>query len=207
MEGSREYLTARNLTPSLPRLRSELLEELMPEGDLMLIEKRIRAVQKKLRRVQEIESKAIAAAASGAKPVPSGGGSAVGSLGGGSGGGTGGSCGSGGCSGSGGLDAGQQALLASKPLLKSELQQLLRQWAMIEPVLREQQEMRLAAIGDSECAVCLDEYDQGHPPIRTTCCGYHFHHPCLQQCLEQKGQCPICGVERKQCKVLAQRRS
>lgn len=182
----------------------------MPEGDPMLIEKRIRAVQKKLRRVQEIESKAIAAAASGAKPVPSGGGSAVGSLGGGSGGGTGGtggSCGSGGCSGSGGLDAGQQALLASKPLLKSELQQLLRQWAMIEPVLREQQEMRLAAIGDSECAVCLDEYDQGHPPIRTTCCGYHFHHPCLQQCLEQKGQCPICGVERKQCKVLAQRRS
>ena len=52
MEGSREYLTARNLTPSLPRLRSELLEELMPEGDPMLIEKRIRAVQKKLRRVR-----------------------------------------------------------------------------------------------------------------------------------------------------------
>ena len=131
----------------------------MPERDPMLIEKRIRAVQKKLRRVQEIESKAGAAASAAAKSVaPAGGGAAGGSLGGASGGGAGtaGSCGTGGCS-AGGLDAGQQALLASKPLLKSELQQLLRQWAMIEPVLREQQEMRLAAIGDSECAVCLDE--------------------------------------------------
>ena len=207
MEGSREYLTARNLTPSLPRLRSELLEELMPEGDPMLIEKRIRAVQKKLRRVQEIESKAVAAPHRGRNRCRQGG-SAVGSLGGGSGGGTGGtggSCGGGGCSGSGGLDAGQQALLASKPLLKSELQQLLRQWAMIEPVLREQQEMRLAAIGDSSARFAststIKPSSDPHNMLRlsstTRACS---------SASSRRGSADR-GVERKQCKVLAQRRS
>ena len=69
------------------------------------------------------------------------------------------------------LDAGQQALRGSKLALQSSLQQLLEQWAVLEPVLIEQQAQRMLAIADSECAVCLDEYDSERPPIRTSCCG------------------------------------
>jgi len=103
--------------------------------DPVLIEKKIRAVQKKLRRVQTIEELVSHGSA---------------------------------------LDNGQQALFASKPRLQSQLHQLLRQWAVLEPVLLEQQEQRMLAIANSECAICLEEYDADRPGIRTSCCGAIF---------------------------------
>ena len=104
------------------------------------------------------------------------------------------------------LDNGQQMLLSSKPRLQSSLSHLLQQWATLEPILLEQQEQRLLAIADSECAVCLEEYTAEAPAIRTSCCGYHFHRRCLQQCLESKGHCPICSTEAAKAKVVEQRR-
>ena len=73
-------------------------------------------------------------------------------------------------------------------------------------LLLEQQEQRLLAIADSECAVCLEEYTAKAPAIRTSCCGYHFHRHCLMQCLESKGHCPICSTAKQMCKVVEQRR-
>ena len=136
-------------------------------SDPVLVEKKIRALQKKMRRVQGIEEQA-------------GSGSA--------------------------LDSGQQMLLSSKPRLQSSLSHLLQQWATLEPILLEQQEQRLLAIADSECAVCLEEYSSKTPAIRTSCCGYHFHRRCLQQCLDSKGHCPICSTTKASCKVVEQRR-
>jgi len=135
-------------------------------NDPILIEKKIRAVQKKLRRVQTIEE-LVAQGSS--------------------------------------LDNGQQALFASKPRLQSQLHQLLQQWAVLEPVLLEQQEQRMLAIANSECAICLEEYDADRPGIRTSCCGYHFHRRCLQQCLDTAGLCPICSASKGACKVVEQR--
>jgi hypothetical protein len=138
-------------------------------SDPLLIEKKIRAVQKKLRRVQTIEQLA----------------------------------GSDGCT----LDSGQQVLLASKPRLQALLSQLLQQWAVLEPALLEQQQLKMAAIADSECAICLEEYSPNTPGIRTSCCGYHFHHSCLSNCLETTGHCPICSAPKASCKVVQQRRA
>tara|TARA_B110001452_G_scaffold2427_1_gene2071 strand:- start:138 stop:2777 length:2640 start_codon:yes stop_codon:yes gene_type:complete len=140
-------------------------------SDPVLVERKIRAVQKKLRRVQGIEEQVASAGASG-----------------------------------GTIDAGQQMLLSSKPRLQSSLFHLLQQWATLEPMLLEQQEQRLLAIADSECAVCLEEYSTQQPAIRTSCCGYHFHRQCLQQCLASKGHCPICSTEAAKAKVVEQRR-
>ena len=140
-------------------------------SDPVLVEKKIRAVQKKLRRVQGIEEQVASTGASG-----------------------------------GTIDAGQQMLLSSKPRLQSSLFHLLQQWATLEPMLLEQQEQRLLAIADSECAVCLEEYSPQQPAIRTSCCGYHFHRQCLQQCLASKGHCPICSTEAAKSKVVEQRR-
>uniref|UniRef100_A0A6T9NRR5 RING-type domain-containing protein n=1 Tax=Haptolina ericina TaxID=156174 RepID=A0A6T9NRR5_9EUKA len=134
--------------------------------DPIMIEKKIRAVQKKLRRVQVIEELV-------------GQGSS--------------------------LDNGQQALFASKPRLLAQLHQLLQQWAVLEPALLEQQEQRMLAIANSECAICLEEYDSDRPGIRTSCCGYHFHRRCLQQCLDTAGLCPICSASKGSCKVVEQR--
>jgi len=103
------------------------------------------------------------------------------------------------------LDAGQQTLFSSKPRLQSQLHQLLQQWAVLEPVLLEQQEQRMLAIANSECAICLEEYDADRPGIRTSCCGYHFHRRCLQQCLDTAGLCPICSASKGMCKVVEQR--
>eukprot|EP00308_Calcidiscus_leptoporus_P024210 CAMPEP_0119355014 /NCGR_PEP_ID=MMETSP1334-20130426/3942_1 /TAXON_ID=127549 /ORGANISM="Calcidiscus leptoporus, Strain RCC1130" /LENGTH=1106 /DNA_ID=CAMNT_0007368737 /DNA_START=103 /DNA_END=3423 /DNA_ORIENTATION=+ len=103
------------------------------------------------------------------------------------------------------LDAGQQALRSSKLSLQSSLQQLLQQWAVLEPVLIEQQAQKMLAIADSECAVCLDEYDAERPAIRTSCCGYHFHKLCLLQCIQSKSHCPICFADQASCKVVEQR--
>lgn len=140
-------------------------------SDPVLVEKKIRAVQKKLRRVQGIEEQIASAETSG-----------------------------------GTIDAGQQMLLSSKPRLQSSLSHLLQQWATLEPMLLEQQEQRLLAIADSECAVCLEEYSVQQPAIRTSCCGYHFHRQCLQRCLASKGHCPICSTEASKAKVVEQRR-
>ena len=101
-------------------------------SDPLLIEKKIRAVQKKLRRVQVIEDLISQGTA---------------------------------------LDHGQQALLSSKTRLQAQLHHLLQQWAVLEPVLLEQQEQRMLAIANSECAICLEEYDASTPGIRTSCCG------------------------------------
>ena len=136
-------------------------------SDPVLVEKKIRALQKKMRRVQGIEEQAESGSA---------------------------------------LDHGQQMLLSSKPRLQSSLSHLLQQWATLEPILLEQQEQRLLAIADSECAVCLEEYSSKTPAIRTSCCGYHFHRRCLQQCLDSKGHCPICSTTKASCKVVEQRR-
>ena len=136
-------------------------------SDPVLVEKKIRALQKKMRRVQGIEEQAESGSA---------------------------------------LDHGQQMLLSSKPRLQSSLSHLLQQWATLEPILLEQQEQRLLAIADSECAVCLEEYSSKAPAIRTSCCGYHFHRTCLLQCLESKGHCPICSTDKASCKVVEQRR-
>ena len=135
------------------------------DGDPLLIEKKIRAVQKKLRRVQTIEQ------GSGSD-----------------------------------LDSGQQVLLASKPRLQALLAQLLEQWAVLEPALLEQQQKSNEAIANSECAICLEEYSADSPGIRTSCCGYHFHNSCLQQCIESTGHCPICSAPKNLCKVVQQRR-
>ena len=136
-------------------------------SDPVLVEKKIRALQKKMRRVQGIEEQAESGSA---------------------------------------LDHGQQMLLSSKPRLQSSLSHLLQQWATLEPILLEQQEQRLLSIADSECAVCLEEYSSTSPAIRTSCCGYHFHRRCLQQCLDSKGHCPICSTTKASCKVVEQRR-
>ena len=64
---------------------------------------------------------------------------------------------------------------------------------------------QLLAIADSECAICLEGYSADNPGIRTACCGYHFHHTCLQQCIEQQGHCPICSAPKGSCKVVQQR--
>ena len=53
-----------------------------------------------------------------------------------------------------------QVLLASKPRLQALLAQLLQQWAVLEPVLIQRDQMRMLAIAESECAVCLEEYDE-----------------------------------------------
>jgi len=135
-------------------------------SDPLLIEKKIRAVQKKLRRVQVIEDLISQGTA---------------------------------------LDHGQQALLSSKTRLQAQLHHLLQQWAVLEPVLLEQQEQRMLAIANSECAICLEEYDASTPGIRTSCCGYHFHRSCLQQCLDTAGVCPICSAGKGLCKVVEQR--
>jgi len=136
------------------------------EADPVQLEKKIRGVQKKLRRVQTIEEQATAGQA---------------------------------------LDAGQQALRSSKAELQITLQQLLQQWAVLEPVLIQQQAQRMLAIANSECAVCLDEYSPDNPAIRTSCCGYHFHKQCLQQCINSKNHCPICFCDKATCKVVEQR--
>ena len=136
-------------------------------SDPVLVERKIRALQKKMRRVQGIEVQAGSGAA---------------------------------------LDSGQLLLLSSKLRLQSSLSHLLQQWATLEPILLEQQEQRLLAIADSECAVCLEEYSSKTPAIRTSCCGYHFHRRCLQQCLDSKGHCPICSTAKASCKVVEQRR-
>tara|TARA_B100000513_G_scaffold186804_1_gene108818 strand:+ start:104 stop:769 length:666 start_codon:yes stop_codon:yes gene_type:complete len=135
--------------------------------DPLQLEKKIRGVQKKLRRVQQIEQQAGSGQA---------------------------------------LDSGQQNLLRSKCLLQASLQQLLEQWAYLEPALIEQQQQASLAIADSECAVCLEEYTADTPAIRTSCCGYHFHKGCLMQCVETKGQCPICSADKASCKVVEQRK-
>merc|ERR1712118_543868 len=105
------------------------------------------------------------------------------------------------------LDSGQQVLLASKPRLQALLRQLLQQWAVLEPAFLEQQQLKMAAIADSECAICLDEYSPDTPGIRTSCCGYHFHHSCLSDCLESTGSCPICSASKSSCRVVQQRRA
>jgi len=137
--------------------------------DPLLIEKKIRAVQKKLRRVQTIEQQSGSDSSA--------------------------------------LDAGQQVLLASKPRLQKQLSTLLEQWAVLEPALLEKQEQQLLAIANSECAICLEEYSADNQGIRTSCCGYHFHVTCLQQCIDSTGHCPICAAPKGQCKVVQQRRA
>ena len=99
-----------------------------------------------------------------------------------------------------------QVLLASKPRLQAGLAGLLQQWAVLEPALLEQQQQKMLAIANSECAICLEEYTTEEPGIRTSCCGYHFHHSCLQQCIDSTGHCPICSAPRGSCKVVQQRR-
>ena len=99
-----------------------------------------------------------------------------------------------------------QVLLASKPRLQALLAQLLQQWAVLEPVLLEQQHKKMLAIADSECAICLEPYSEDTPGIRTSCCGYHFHHSCLQSCIDSTGHCPICSAPKGSCKVVQQRR-
>ncbi|EOD42169.1 hypothetical protein EMIHUDRAFT_447616 [Emiliania huxleyi CCMP1516] len=136
------------------------------EADPLGIEKKIRAIQKKLRRVQEIEERA-------ARSLP--------------------------------VDGDQLMLLGSKPKLQRSLRLLLDQWAVLEPRLIEQQAQRMAALANSECAVCLEEYSSAFSAIRTSCCGYHFHKTCLQQCIESKGHCPICFADKTQCRVVEQR--
>jgi len=136
------------------------------EADPITIEKKIRAIQKKLRRVQEMEERNTQA-------LP--------------------------------LDAGQIELLRSKPKLQRSLQLLLEQWAVLEPKIIQQQAQRMAALANSECAVCLDEYSADAQAIRTSCCGYHFHKSCLQQCIDSKGHCPICFADKVQCRVVEQR--
>ena len=69
------------------------------------------------------------------------------------------------------LDAGQKELLKNKAVLGHSLQGLLDQWAVLEPRLIQQQAARMAALANSECAVCLDEYDSERQAIRTSCCG------------------------------------
>ena len=64
---------------------------------------------------------------------------------------------------------------------------------------------RMLAIANSECAICLEEYSLDSPGIRTSCCGYHFHHRCLQQCIDSTGLCPICSAPKGSCKVVQQR--
>lgn len=76
---------------------------------------------------------------------------------------------------------------------------------MLEPALLEQQEQRMLAIANSECAICLEEYSADTPGIRTSCCGYHFHNSCLQQCIDSTGHCPICSAPKGSCKVVQQR--
>ena len=141
-------------------------------ADPLLIEKKIRAVQKKLRRVQTIEQ-GLAGKDPSADDTT--------------------------------LDMGQQALLSSKPRLQAQLSHLLEQWAVLEPAILEHEQQQMAAIANAECAICLEEYDESTPGIRTSCCGYHFHNSCLQQCIESTGHCPICSAPKGQCKVVQQR--
>lgn len=161
---SREMLLRSTLAP----LAREDLVAIGLEGsiDAVSLEKKIRAVQKELRRVQEIEERA-------SKCLP--------------------------------LDAGQQALLLSKAQLQAQLEPLLNEWAMLEPVLIQRQVQRMAAIANAECAVCLVEYTRSRPAIRTSCCGYHFHRECLESCIAQNGHCPICFAKESVCKVVEQR--
>lgn len=144
----------------------EDLSALPDDVDPVGLERKIRGVQKKLRRVQQIEEQAANGHA---------------------------------------LDSGQLALRDSKGSLQASLQELLQKWAVLEPVLLEQQAQRMASIANSECAVCLDEYSPDNPAIRTSCCGYHFHKACLMQCIKSKDRCPICLANKAQCKVVEQR--
>jgi hypothetical protein len=45
-----------------------------------------------------------------------------------------------------------------------------------------------------ECAVCLDDFQQG-VSIRRTPCGHHFHEQCLQGWFRQGAYCPLCRVD------------
>ena len=79
-------------------------------------------------------------------------------------------------------------------------------WQVLEPALLAEQNEKMLAIANSECAICLEEYTAEEPGIRTACCGYHFHNSCLQQCIEANGHCPICSAPKGSCKVVQQRR-
>ena len=37
------------------------------------------------------------------------------------------------------------------------------------------------------------------------CAGYHFHKCCLEQCIESKSHCPICFTDKANCKIVEQR--
>ena len=47
-----------------------------------------------------------------------------------------------------------------------------------------------------ECVICMEEFDEANPEIRTLCkCGVnraHWHLMCLMQWLEKENNCPIC---------------
>jgi len=165
-EGLSSSATDLDMWGEMGRSGEDDLSGLGEDVDPLQLEKKIRGVQKKLRRVQQIEEQAGNGLA---------------------------------------LDSGQQTLRSSKLTLQASLQQLLQKWALLEPVLIEQQAQRMLAIANSECAVCLDEYSPEKPAIRTSCCGYHFHKQCLQQCIESKNHCPICFSDKATCRVVEQR--
>jgi hypothetical protein len=45
-----------------------------------------------------------------------------------------------------------------------------------------------------ECAVCLDDFQQGVSTRRTPC-GHFFHEQCLQGWFRQGAYCPLCRVD------------
>lgn len=50
-----------------------------------------------------------------------------------------------------------------------------------------------AALGDAECAVCRDAFEEGHRATRMPCSARHvFHAACVAEWLERNDSCPMC---------------
>ena len=61
--------------------------------------------------------------------------------------------------------------------------------------------MRTARGCPSDVHPCMAVDPRGSPLTA----GYHFHHRCLQQCIDSTGHCPICSAPKGSCKVVQQR--
>ena len=49
-------------------------------------------------------------------------------------------------------------------------------------------------LDDSECCVCLDEFDEGDNPAAFTKCGHRFHLQCCMSWAQRSSACPLCGA-------------
>lgn len=46
--------------------------------------------------------------------------------------------------------------------------------------------------GDTECSICLNEFDEGDTVRRLTNCGHCFHKSCIDLWLLRRADCPLC---------------